>query len=56
MADDEITEAVDEFLDRAESVFHDYDEGYVDPDAALSRLGDHVSELRDVYEGDADAA
>jgi hypothetical protein len=48
--DDETPDAVATFLDQAESVFHDYDEGYLDPDAALSRLGDHVSDLRDAYE------
>lgn len=48
--DDEIPEPVATFLDQAEAVFYEYDEGYVDPDAALSRLGDHVGDLRDAYE------
>jgi hypothetical protein len=47
---EEMPEPVAEFIENAERVFHDYDDGYVDPDAALSLLGDHVSELRDTYE------
>jgi len=55
MSDTEETpEAVGRFIDQAESVFHEYEEGYLDPDSALSLLGDHISELRDTYEGDAD--
>lgn len=42
--------AVGEFIDEAERIYYEYNEGYLDPDAALSRLGDHVSELRDEYE------
>jgi hypothetical protein len=44
--------AVADFLDATERVYDEYDDGYVDADAALSRLGDHVSTLRDAYEGD----
>jgi hypothetical protein len=44
--------AVAEFIDAAEQIFYEYNEGYLDPDAALSRLGDHVGELRDTYEDD----
>lgn len=47
---EEMPEPVDTFLEKAERVFHDYDDGYLDPDAALSLLGDHVSDLRDTYE------
>lgn len=43
-------EAVAEFIDAAEDIYYEYNEGYLDPDAALSRLGDHVAELRDTYE------
>jgi hypothetical protein len=44
--------AVADFLDATERVYDEYDDGYVDADAALSRLGDHVSTLRDTYEGE----
>ncbi|AUV81897.1 hypothetical protein C2R22_09750 [Salinigranum rubrum] len=47
---DEPPEAVREFIDAAEQIYYEYNEGYLDPDAALSRLGDHVAELRDTYE------
>jgi hypothetical protein len=50
--DDDIPEAVAEFLDAAERVYDEYDDGYVDADTALSQLGDHVSTLRDAYEGE----
>jgi hypothetical protein len=49
---DETPEAVAAFIDAAEDVYYEYNEGYLDPDAALSRLGDHVAELRDTYEND----
>ncbi|MFB6107324.1 MAG: hypothetical protein ABEJ82_00585 [Haloplanus sp.] len=45
--------SVETFLDSAERVYDEYDDGYVDADAALSRLGDHVADLRDDYESDA---
>ncbi|WP_318570095.1 hypothetical protein [Salinigranum marinum] len=44
--------AVAAFIDAAEQIYYEYNEGYLDPDAALSRLGDHVGELRDTYEDD----
>lgn len=47
---DETPEAVAAFIDAAEDIYYEYNEGYLDPDAALSRLGDHVAELRDTYE------
>ena len=52
MSDDELEDAVETFLDSAESVFDEYDDGYADADAALEVLGDHVSELRDTHEGE----
>ncbi|MFB6256598.1 MAG: hypothetical protein ABEH58_07745 [Haloplanus sp.] len=48
---DDLDTAVADFLDAAERVYDEYDDGYVDADAALSQLGDHVSTLRDTYEG-----
>lgn len=52
MTDDEMPPPVETFLEQVEGVYLEYDEGYLDPDAALSVLGDHVSELRDAYEGE----
>ncbi|WP_187347689.1 hypothetical protein [Haloplanus rubicundus] len=49
---DDIDTAVTDFLDAAERVYDEYDDGYIDADAALSRLGDHVSTLRDAHEGE----
>ncbi|WP_435067221.1 hypothetical protein [Haloplanus sp. C73] len=46
----DIDEAVDAFLDAAEGVYDEYDDGYIDADTALSQLGDHVSTLRDAHE------
>ncbi|EMA45451.1 hypothetical protein [Halococcus saccharolyticus] len=40
-------DAVETFLDQADSVFEDYENGYVDPDAALSTLEHHVETLRE---------
>lgn len=37
---------VEAFLDRAETVYSEYEQGYVDADAALSMLDDHVETLR----------
>jgi hypothetical protein len=48
MADSET--AVETFLDRADAVFEDYENGYTDPDAALATLETHVDALRDEFE------
>jgi hypothetical protein len=37
--------AVETFLADAETVFEEYDQGYVDADAALRRLRRHVEDL-----------
>ncbi|MGM0591227.1 MAG: hypothetical protein ACQETI_06270 [Halobacteriota archaeon] len=47
---DEMPEAVSKFIRDAERVYDEYDEGYIDPDAALSVLGDHITRLRDSYD------
>ncbi|SDZ83192.1 hypothetical protein SAMN04488065_0639 [Haloplanus vescus] len=52
MSDDDLEAAVTEFLDATERVYDEYDDGYIDADAALSQLGDHVSTLRDAHEGE----
>jgi hypothetical protein len=44
------SDAVETFLDRADDVFTDYEEGYVDPDAALATLEHHVETLREATE------
>ena len=48
MADPE--PAVETFLDKADSVFADYENGYTDPDAALAVLESHVDALRESVE------
>jgi hypothetical protein len=48
MADTET--AVETFVDRADAVFDDYENGYTDPDAALSTLESHVELLREAVE------
>ena len=52
MDSEDLDAEVATFLDAAERVYDEYDDGYVDADTALSQLGDHVSTLRDAYEGD----
>jgi hypothetical protein len=44
--------AVDRFLDGVETVYGEYEQGYVDADAALAVLERHVEELRAVAERD----
>ena len=39
--------AVDTFLDEAETVYAEYENGYMDADAALSLLETHIDELRE---------
>jgi hypothetical protein len=40
-------EAVAEFLRTADAVYEEYDQGYVDADASLRQLREHLEELRD---------
>jgi hypothetical protein len=47
---DELETAVESFLDDAGTVLGEYDQGYMDADAALSRLRDHIEDLEDEYE------
>jgi hypothetical protein len=42
--------AVETFLDRADAVFEDYENGYTNPDAALATLESHVDALREDLE------
>jgi hypothetical protein len=47
----DLEDAVESFLADAEEVYSEYERGYVDADAALTVLEDHVEELRREYEG-----
>lgn len=40
-------ERIEEFRREAETVFEEYDQGYIDADAALRRLRRHVENLTD---------
>ncbi|WP_199174903.1 hypothetical protein [Halegenticoccus soli] len=46
-----LEDAVGTFLRDADAVFDEYENGYVDADAALSVLESHIEDLRDEYEG-----
>lgn len=48
MSDDE--RAVERFLDAAETVYDEYEKGYVNADVALSQLEGHIEELRERVE------
>ena len=43
----ESDDAVEEFLEKADTAYEEYDHGYADADATLRRLESHVEELRD---------
>jgi hypothetical protein len=40
-------DAIEAFLAETETVFEEYDQGYMDADAALRRIRGHVEDLRD---------
>jgi hypothetical protein len=42
---DDLESAVAEFLREAETVYDEYDQGYIDADAALRRLRPEIEEL-----------
>jgi hypothetical protein len=48
MTDDDA--AIEEFLSEVETVYGEYDQGYMDADAALARIRDHVEELEESVE------
>ncbi|ESP89119.1 hypothetical protein [Candidatus Halobonum tyrrellensis] len=48
-------EAVENFLDDAETVLSEYSQGYMDADDALSRLTSDIDDLRAEYENTGDA-
>ncbi|WP_313695245.1 hypothetical protein [Halorarum halobium] len=43
-------EAVEAFLEEADDVLGEYEQGYMDADAALSRLTGSIEDLRDEYD------
>jgi hypothetical protein len=45
-----LDEAIDEFLRDARRVYAEYEEGYVDPDAALWTLEGHIDALEDALD------
>lgn len=47
---DELDDAVAAFLDETDAVYGEYDQGYMDADAALSRLESAVDDLREAHE------
>lgn len=44
---DDLEDAVDEFLDAADKVYGEYEQGYMDADAALSLLETRIETLRE---------
>ncbi|WP_198661983.1 hypothetical protein [Halorussus litoreus] len=46
----DLEDAVEEFLDEADTVYGEYDQGYMDADVALTRLEDGVERLREQVE------
>ncbi|MFC5366992.1 hypothetical protein [Salinirubrum litoreum] len=48
---DDLTESVETFLSDTQTVLREYDQGYMDADAALSVLEGHIDDLREDFEG-----
>lgn len=47
---DDVETAVESFLSEADTVFGEYEQGYMDADAALSRVEAALPELREAVE------
>jgi hypothetical protein len=47
----ELEDHVEEFLDDADYVLSEYEQGYMDADAALSVLEGHIGDLREGFRG-----
>lgn len=45
MTDDSVDDALERFLEEAESTLDDYEQGYADADATLTVLRTHIDEL-----------
>jgi hypothetical protein len=43
-------EAIEAFVSEVETVYGEYDKGYMDADVALERIRDHVGELEESVE------
>jgi hypothetical protein len=41
---------IEQFLAEAETVFEEYDQGYMNPDIALERLRGHIEELEEAHD------
>lgn len=48
---DDLEAVIEEFLDDADDVYTEYDQGYMDADAALSILEGHLDDLREEFYG-----
>ena len=46
----DLEDAVETFLDDVDTVYGEYEQGYMDADVALNLIEDHVEELRDSHE------
>lgn len=46
----DLEDAVKQFLSETDSVYSEYEKGYVDADAALSRVETHIDALREEVE------
>jgi hypothetical protein len=47
---DDTEGAVEQFLDAADDVYSEYDQGYMNADVALSQLESRIETLRDAVE------
>lgn len=50
MSDDELEDEVETFLQGADAVYSEYEQGYMDADAALQTLSSHIEALREAAE------
>lgn len=50
---DDLADAVETFLDAADTTFEEYEKGYMHADAAVDVLESHVDALREAYEEEA---
>jgi hypothetical protein len=48
---DDLADPVETFLSDSRTVLREYEQGYMDADAALSVLEGHIDELREEFEG-----
>jgi hypothetical protein len=46
------TDDIEAFLEKADTVYEEYDQGYADADATLRQLRRHIEELRETTEDD----